>query len=292
MDNMSGEISSEVKRLAEQAELKLIPQKSKIAYYKEYEKLLAWMTKKNYHTVDETLMLAYMNDVVVVICGIFGSCRRHEMCDLRMSDIKREGSVFIINIRPSKTEKGRKFAVVDSDIFYAKLFDQYISLRPDNISTGRVFLKYNNGKCIKQAVGINTFGKCPAIVARFLDLPDAVKYTGHAFRRSSATIMANSGMSVDELKRQVGWKSSTVASGYVEESSANKLCVSKRIAGAVSGTGVASTSSDIDRPVITENRKIECATSLLAKDNNFEYSGVRIFNNNNCTINVYLEKKQ
>ncbi|KAI4459400.1 phage integrase-related [Holotrichia oblita] len=138
---------------------------------------------------------------VVVIYAIFGSCRRHEMCDLRMSDIKREGSVFIINIRPSKIEKGRKFAVVDFDIFYAKLFDQYISLRPDNISTDRVFLKYNNGKCIKQAVGINTFGKCPDIVVRFLDLSDAVKYTGHAFRRSSATIMANSGMSVDELKR-------------------------------------------------------------------------------------------
>ena len=116
---------------------------------------------------------------VVAICGIFGSCRRYILCDSRISGIKREDSVLLITIRPSKTEKGRRFAVInDSDKLYVKSFNKYLSLRPENLTTDRGF-------------GINTFGKCPFHVARFLNLPDAKKYTGHAFRRSSATIMAN-----------------------------------------------------------------------------------------------------
>ena len=93
-----------------------------------------------------------------------------------MSDIKSEGFVLLNTICPSKTEKGRKFAVIDdSDILYVKLFNKSVT---------------------------------PSRKSNY-----AEKYTRHAFRRSSALIMANSGMSVDELKRQVGWKSSSVASG-------------------------------------------------------------------------------
>ena len=54
---------------------------------------------------------------------MFGSCRRVELCDLRTSDIKREGSSLIITVRPTKTEKGRKFAVVDDS---AIAYVQYV----------------------------------------------------------------------------------------------------------------------------------------------------------------------
>lgn len=105
-----------------------------------------------------------------------------------------------------------------------------------------------------------------------------MKYTGHAFRRTSATIMANTGMSVDELKRQIGWKSSTVANGYIEESTVNKLQVSKRIAEVVNRESVASTSSvnAIDVHMIKANKELETA-------------GMQITNNNHCTFNIYLK---
>ncbi|XP_044261817.1 uncharacterized protein LOC123009505 [Tribolium madens] len=271
--------SSVIRLLAEQAEQRLIPEKSKEAYVKEYEKFSKWMITTNQTVIDETLMLAYMNQMsshyksssmwcihsklqtmlrikhgvdiasfhklhafmkstnkgheakkswvfteeelrkffvtapddtflflkVVAICGIFGSCRRQEMCDLRLSDIKEKGSILLITIRPCKTEKGRNFAVIDdSEIPYLQILKKYLSLRPDQVSTDRMFLKYSKGKCIRLVVGMNTFGQCPSLVATYLKLPDAKKYTGHAFRRTSATIMANIGMSVDELKRQVG----------------------------------------------------------------------------------------
>jgi hypothetical protein len=89
------------------------------------------------------------------------------MCDLRMSDVKEEGSTLVVNIRPLKTDKGRKFVIVDDDggIPYVQLFKKYLSLRPSNVNTSnvntdRVFLKYESGRCIRQVVGINTFGKC------------------------------------------------------------------------------------------------------------------------------------
>lgn len=64
-------------------------------------------------------------------------------------------------------------------------FKKYLSLRLDGVSIDRVFLKYKNGRCI------NTIGRCHALIAGYLKLPHADKYTGHAFRRTCATIMAN-----------------------------------------------------------------------------------------------------
>jgi hypothetical protein len=50
--------------LAEQAEQRLILDKSKQMYNKEYEKLSNWMASKNYNVVDETLMLANIYKMV------------------------------------------------------------------------------------------------------------------------------------------------------------------------------------------------------------------------------------
>lgn len=346
-------MSTEIQKLAAEAELSLIPAKSKHLYYKEYEKLLLWMEQKQTEHIDESVMLAYILEMsriykasslwcihsklqamlrvknridlasyhklhafmkgvgkgqeakkslvfteedlckffsqapdniflflkVVAICGVFGSCRRSEMCNLVMSDIRKEGSALIICIRPSKTEKGRTFAVVDnSNIKYAEIFNKYLALRPKHISTDRVFLKYSQGLCIKQVVGINTFGKCPSIIARYLNFINAHKYTGHAFRRTSATIMANGGMNVDELKRQVGWKSSSTASGYIEESITNKLGVSKLIAGAVQKGGNIGSDTSVNTDKNFENTQISNAASHLT-----------ITNNQNCTFNIHLK---
>lgn len=69
---------------------------------------------------------------------------------------------------------------------------------------------------MSQPIGKNTFGQLPRKIAEYLRLPDANLYTGHCFRRTSAFLLADSGASIDLLKRHGGWKSSTVAEGYVE----------------------------------------------------------------------------
>ncbi|KAL7306274.1 hypothetical protein TKK_0001708 [Trichogramma kaykai] len=58
-------------------------------------------------------------------------------------------------------------------------------------------------------------------------------YTGHALRRSSATIAADLGADLITLKRLGKWKSSTVAEGYIDDSKLCKKNNSKLIASAL-----------------------------------------------------------
>lgn len=67
-------------------------------------------------------------------------------------------------------------------------------------------------------MGINKIGAVPQKVANFLKLPNAKAYTGHCFRRSSATILVDAGGDILTLKRHGGWRSSSTAEGYLEDS--------------------------------------------------------------------------
>lgn len=62
-----------------------------------------------------------------------------------------------------------------------------------------------------------------------LNFPELHLYTGHCFRRSSATLLVNSGADILSLKRHSGWKPSTVAENYVTESIKDKLHVANKI---------------------------------------------------------------
>ncbi|KAJ8914344.1 hypothetical protein NQ315_011332 [Exocentrus adspersus] len=87
-------------------------------------------------------------------------------------------------------------------------------------------------------------------------------YTGHCFRRTSASLLADSGASIDVLKRHGGWKSASVAEGIfglgvgnsTESASAHQVSGS-----AVSASSASSTSSKNN---IVQNT-IDEANSLL-----------------------------
>lgn len=61
-----------------------------------------------------------------------------------------------------------------------------------------------NGKCTSQCVGINTLGKMPSEIAAFIGLTNPEQYIGHSFRRSAATILADSGEEITNIKRLGG----------------------------------------------------------------------------------------
>ncbi|XP_026331776.1 hemicentin-1-like [Hyposmocoma kahamanoa] len=73
----------------------------------------------------------------------------------------------------------------------------------------------------------------PKEIAKFLNLPDPDLYTGHSFRRTSATLLADSGADLLTLKRHGGWRSSTVAESYVEDSVRNKSNICTQITHAI-----------------------------------------------------------
>lgn len=102
-----------------------------------------------------------------------------------------EGSVLLVKIRNVQPYTPRQFTIVPDDgpVDYIALYNKYISLRPKHARCNSLFLSYHSGKCSSQPVGKNTFGKMPRMIAEFLQLPNADKYTGHCFRRSAATLL-------------------------------------------------------------------------------------------------------
>lgn len=84
----------------------------------------------------------------------------------------------------------------------------------------------------------------PREIAKYLKLENPELYTGHSFRRTSASLLADSGADMAQIKRHGGWKSDAVAEGYIENSIKNKERTSYRIGEKIN----MKTSSTIDDP--------------------------------------------
>lgn len=180
----------------------------------------------------------FLMNKVALILGIFGGCRRQELVNMLVTDVEDRNSVFVVTIPETKTDKKRVFTIVDEEEMNSlKLIRDYMSLRPRGCAEKRLFLTYRQGRCTVQPVGKNTLGKIPFIVAKYLGLRDPDKYTGHCLRRTSATLLAEAGASMTTLKRHGGWKSTSVAEGYLEDTITSKNEVSRMLAGVPSRSG-------------------------------------------------------
>lgn len=175
------------------------------------------------------------------------------MTDLLYGDVIDEGSVFHIKIPNTKTKIAREFYITAGSMETVNMTDivrRYISLRPSGLlhflemrfqkiyatfciglQSGRFFVGFRQGVCIRQPVGINTLASMPKKIASFLNLPHVNEYTGHCFRRSSTSLLADSGADLLTVKRHGGWKSNSVAEGYIDTSTANKKTTAKKILG-------------------------------------------------------------
>lgn len=207
-----------------------------------------------------------------------GACRSHELKNMNLNDLKFFEGCIQVNIPQTKTKIPRNFTVVNN--FY-NMVKKYVDIRPKDAPSS-FFLNYQNGKCLKQVIGINKFGRMGKEIATYLKLPNPEKYTGHALRRSSATLVANAGASMTTLKRHGGWKSASVAEGYIANSERNKMEIAKKIATQISADNYCVTSSPttISSSVVDSN--ITTSNISLSTDN---LNGIHI-SNCNVTINI------
>lgn len=210
-----------------------------------------------------------------MILGIAGACRREELYNMCLKDIEDRGSFLIVRIPNTKTNIQRTFTVIDedNDIHYLEVCRKYFGLRPQNATSQHLFLKYQNGKCSNQVVGKGTIGGWPSKVAHFLNLEHPETYTGHSFRRTSATFLANKGVDVLGLKRHGGWRSSTVAESYVEDSLANKLEFAEKILNVEEGI----------------KKQLSNSTTVSVNSTTAQASGITISNCDNCTFNFHVK---
>lgn len=214
--------------------------------------------------------------------GISGACRREELLKVTIDDIEDTGSILIVKIPDTKTYCPRMFTVSNSD--YIEIYRKYRVLRPSHTHKKRLFLKYSRGKCVDQHVGINKIGEIPSLIAKWLGKELHKSYTGHCFRRSSATLLANAGGNMTSIKRHGGWKSAAIAEGYIEDSLSNKIDISNKL-------NCSSTSKQINITDTIVDSTFQGISSVSDQQQGGLASGINIGSNcSNFTINYYCNK--
>lgn len=176
--------------------------------------------------------------------------------------------MLLVKIPNTKNKIPRSF-IIDGPFY--DVVKKYEALRTTKTKNNHFFQNYQKGKCTAQPIGINKFGAMPKEVAKFLGLPDADCYTGHSFRRTSATLLADSGADILTLKRHGGWRSNAVAESYVEDSIQNKANISAKITQAINLEPQTkkfcpeprpSTSTD-DTFLFTTNDELQCSSAAF-----------------------------
>lgn len=155
-----------------------------------------------------------------------GACRRQELYNLTKNDVETHGEMILVKITQTKTKIPRSFTIQGQ---FREIVNKYQALRSTKAKNDRFFQNFQKGKCTAQTIGINKFSNMPREIARYLGLPEAELYTGHSFRRTSATMLADSGADILTLKRHGGWRSDAVAESYIEDSLHNKAKIGNKI---------------------------------------------------------------
>ncbi|KAJ8933118.1 hypothetical protein NQ318_005627 [Aromia moschata] len=175
---------------------------------------------------------------VAMILGIMWACRRHELHHLRFDHVRYLEGILILNIVETKTKIRRTFTITGK---YYDICKKDINLLQKYAPFHLFFVNYYNVTEIPyknieicppgtvQNVEMNKFENLGKQIAKYLNLSDANLYTGHCFRRTSTTVLVDAGGDITALKRHGGWKSMTVAEGYIENSIKNKINVSNII---------------------------------------------------------------
>ena len=90
---------------------------------------------------------------VALIFGTYGACRREELTNVSVNDVEDRGSVLVVTIPKTKTNKKRVFTIIDDDVVSALVvYRKYAALRPANVHHSRFFLQYRNKVCTVQPV--------------------------------------------------------------------------------------------------------------------------------------------
>jgi integrase len=182
-------------------------------------------------------------DKLVVAFGYFGALRVAELVKMSFGDVQVTHVGALVTLGKTKTEhegtqklipvlQDKRVCPVTAFVAYQDSVRACLGL--ENEMERRLFLRWNP---VTKAFENRPLGKAkiadiPRHMATVLHLDNAKFYTGHSLRVTSATVLADSGASLTNLKRHGRWRSSTVAEGYVRDS----LLQKKKAAAMLCGT--------------------------------------------------------
>lgn len=125
---------------------------------------------------------------------------------MSLDDVTDQNDKLTIHLPAEKSYKQRTFTVTNSDdnpVDVLSIYRKYFKLRPRNMTSRRLFIKYNSGKCFAQNVGSHMVGAIPFKIASYLNLPKSNEYSGHCFRRTAAVLLSE-GYDSDQNKTSDG----------------------------------------------------------------------------------------
>ena len=103
--------------------------------------------------------------------------RCEEIYEASINDVKQNGPVITVHVPKTKTKKPRRFTIDDEK--YTAVIGKYIDGRRSSSHSGsEFFLNWQRGRCTGQRIGQNKIYGMPRVIAEFLNLPDAKRYTG------------------------------------------------------------------------------------------------------------------
>ncbi|KAJ8948662.1 hypothetical protein NQ317_002312, partial [Molorchus minor] len=226
----------------------LLPTKSRSLYDIAYNRFKKWCAEKNVQVYSENVLLAYFSEnaknyksstlwaqySMVKSCLIIYDNIDISKFPKLIAFLKRTGDGYQVKKSKilTKSEIDRFLSSVDDKEFLmikVGLFlgiagacrtDELVNLTVDDIEDENV---------VRSQLARIPWKKIPSVVASYLKLPDVACYTGHCLRRSLATLLADAGVDITTIKRHAGWKSTTVAEGYVENSIENKTKIANQV---------------------------------------------------------------
>lgn len=186
----------------------------------------------------------YIHVRCISLFGFFGGLRCADMTTIMCEGVEYNSVTgFWVEYTVSKNSKEvvkNKFNVPTS---HSVSISKYVDiLKAKNMFSGRFFKGFREPDVyINQPMGVHTISKAGKKIAEFLELPNMNTFTGHTFRRSSATACAELNTSTSLMKQHFNWKSEGTAMKYVENTSNMKRNLAMNLA-------------NDDEPVIKESK--------------------------------------
>lgn len=153
---------------------------------------------------------------MILIIGVSGACRKNEIVQMKVSDITDFKTAALFQIPGKGTS--RSFTLIGK---LYQIYKKYAVLRPPDTKEERFFLNYQHRKCTRQPVGINKIGSMPKQIAQYLGLKGPEYYTGHCYRRSSATIFLDPDGEITPTPPPGKRKTSAFTQNIMQESTSN-----------------------------------------------------------------------
>ena len=198
------------------------------SYNLTYERKVASVFNKK--AVEDYLSLTENTPFVllrkaIIVTALSGGFRTAEVRDLSFDNLVQKGDTYEVTLQRKKQNGEKKISMFIIPSSLASHITNYLVALSAAIGgvSGALF----KGTPISKLTKMSKFVNQPMVkdVAKKIVLENPEAYTGHCFRRTSATMAADGGATPQQMQRAFGWKSVATAQKYVEESESGALAM-------------------------------------------------------------------